>query len=108
MSNIEKIKSRVYLLERELRFWENVHRNEAPDETEFKLQDQIRQLKNCDEFGMPRYNGKLDIEDNEVYNVSYRLSTVICKYCERSDLQWKRVNGKWRLFEFDKQHKCGE
>lgn len=53
MSNRDK----VWELEKELAFWREIHKYEAPDEREFELEEKIRQLENRDQYGIPRYNG---------------------------------------------------
>ena len=53
MSNRDK----VWELEKELAFWREIHKYEVPDEREFELEEKIRQLKNRDQYGIPRYNG---------------------------------------------------
>lgn len=95
----------VYRLEKELAFWQRVHEHEPMDEREFKLERQIRQLANPDEFGTPRYNGHIeDDEDEDGYEYIPRV--IGCRYCGKIGLQWKKVDGKWRLAESGVLHTC--
>lgn len=115
------IKDLVYKLEKELEFWEDVHKYELPDNREFELIDQILALQNCDEFGTPRYNGGYlsvcendeDDEDDEYkdYSPSITLFKKFkkfkkCKYCGESGLKWFQTENGWRLFNSKGIHSC--
>jgi hypothetical protein len=95
----------VYKLEKELAFWQRVHQHEAMDEREFRLEDQIRQLENRDEFGIPRYNGHIE-DDYDDCKYEYIPQPIGCKYCGKVGMEWKQVNGKWRLFDSGTLHVC--
>lgn len=94
----------VYRLTKELAFWSELNKHDAPDEREFKLERQIRQLSNCDEFGIPRYNGHLDEDDDE--DDYYIPKIISCRYCGKMGLKWTQWNGKWRLTESGVLHTC--
>ena len=104
---MERISTRdeVDKLKKELAFWEEVHKYEWPDWREFELADKIEQLENCDEFGIPRYNGTIratEAEDDYIPGPNYKT----CKYCGRQFLRWGQYNGKWRLYENGNLHIC--
>ena len=94
----------VYKLEKELDFWRHVHRNECPNETEFALEDKIRQLSNCDEFGTPRYNGSYEEDEESEY--AYGPKIIKCKYCGLNNLRWAQINNKWKLINKEGIHMC--
>lgn len=94
----------VYKLKKELAFWQRVHEHEPMDEREFELERQIRQLENEDEFGIPRYNGHIEDDDEDEYEYIPRL--ISCRYCRKPGLQWRQVDGRWRLTELGVLHTC--
>jgi len=95
----------VYKLEKEFAFWQRVHEHEPMDEREFKLERQIRQLANPDKFGIPRYNGHIEDDDDEE-KYEYTPRVIGCRYCGKTGLKWVQVEGKWRLAEPSGLHVC--
>lgn len=100
-------KETVMKLREELHFWQRVHQYEPVDEIELRLAEQISQLENRDQFGIPRYNGTV-IEPNEENFNTHVPKVIICRYCCKHGLKWKSVEGKWRLFEGSQPHTCPE
>lgn len=98
----------VYKLKRELAFWQKFHEHEPMSEIEFKLERQIRQLENRDEFGEPRYNGHLEDndEDDDANECGYVPQLKTCRYCGKTGLHWRRAGGKWRLAQAGVLHVC--
>lgn len=99
-------KNQVYKLEKELAFWREVHKYEPMSEPEFKLESQILQLSNPDEFGTPRYDGHIKDEDDDDY---YDYPTnIMCKYCKNYGFKWVNIDGKWRLVSIisNEVHRC--
>jgi hypothetical protein len=102
-------KDQVYKLEKELRFWQRVHEHEPMDEREFKLERQIAKLENRDEFGIARYDGHIDNEDDDDDDWrSYGPSFRNCRYCGCKNLWWKQIDSKWRLVNEMGIHSCNE
>lgn len=81
----------VYKLEKELAFWRRVHEHEPMDEREFKLERQIRQLANPDEFGISRYNGHIEDDDDED-EYEYVPRVISCRYCGKTG------SGSWHCY----------
>jgi len=48
---------------------------------------------------------ELGYEDDESVR-NHRQKNVTCNNCGKTRLRWKQVNGKWRLFEKNKPHRC--
>ncbi len=97
----------VHRLKKELAFWQRIHEHESMDEREFNLERQIRQLENRDEFGVPRYNGHVEDDDDEDCH-EQTPKVVKCRYCGKSGLKWMQIDGRWRLAEKDGLHFCKE
>ena len=99
----------VYKLKKELQFWRDVYEYDAPSRMEDILEEKILQLSNFDEFGQPRYNGRIqeyEDEDENYYDNKYTSNFKMCKLCKECGLTWGRYNNTWRLFKGSTLHSC--
>lgn len=98
----------IYKLEKELSFWQQVHKHEPMDEREFELERQLRQLSNPNELGIPRNDGQIEDDDDEEYEYISVPRIICCRYCNKPNLKWMQIDGKWRLSDSDGLHICKE
>jgi len=99
-------KNQVYELKKELAFWERVHEYEGSSNIEDRLERQILQLENRNEFGEARYNGYINNDHNDDYRNDYTSQIISCRYCGKRGLKWVLSQGRWRLAESNALHSC--
>lgn len=75
-------------------------------------------LEDSETFEEDRYNFRHGIiSESEAYELgivdelgyeipSGRKKELVCKFCNKKNLNWKKQNDKWRMFEGDKLHVC--
>ena len=75
-------------------------RSNAADYEELRLDYRLGAISDLDAFEM----GLIDNEGYEPH--SRRTSVTTCRCCGKSNLSWKQVAGKWRLFDGQQLHDC--